>query len=373
MLRILQVYKDYCPPIYGGIEKELSLLCNELKHVADVQVLVCNRGSKTQQEIIDGIGVLKVSSPTRLLSAPISPLFPYYLGRERYDILHFHLPNPTAVVSYLIARPKGKLVVTWHSDIVRQAKFLPFYKPFLHRFLELCDVILPTSEQYAKSSPFLDRFISKCQAVPLGIDTSRFTLRNAETDQIIAKLREQHGSRIVLFVGILRYYKGLSYLIQAMQRVDGRLVIVGKGPMEKELKAKVSELGLGAKITFAGAVSEELLPAYYHLCDVFCLPSIYRSEAFGVSQIEAMACGKPVVSTQLDSGVPFVNMHRKTGIIVPPKDSNALAEALNELLSNRALASQMGDLARRRVEREFTAKRMTQSVLAVYSRLLGTN
>ena len=158
-----------------------------------------------------------------------------------------------------------------------------------------------------------------------------------------------------------------------MQRVDGRLVIVGKGPMEKELKAKVSELGLGAKITFAGAVSEELLPAYYHLCDVFCLPSIYRSEAFGVSQIEAMACGKPVVSTQLDSGVPFVNMHRKTGIIVPPKDSNALAEALNELLSNRALASQMGDLARRRVEREFTAKRMTQSVLAVYSRLLGTN
>jgi len=370
MFSVLQIYKDYCPPVFGGIEKHLALLSQWLSRVVDVEVLVANRGLRTQEEVIRGIRVTKAGSLGRVYSAPLTPLFWYLLGRARFDILHFHLPNPTAVVSYLLARPAGKVVVTWHSDIVRQARFLPLYRPFLLRFLRRCDVILPTSERYARTSPFLREFLAKCRAIPLGIDVSRFKL----TESVWSKkeeLRSRFGPRIVLFVGLLRYYKGLSFLIDAMAKVDGRLVIVGDGPMRQALEAQSKQSRLEQRVTFVGAVSEEELPAYYHCCDVFCLPSIFRSEGFGVSQLEAMVCGKPVVSTRLDTGVCYVNLDGKTGIVVEPMDSDALAGAITRLLDDTALAARLGEFARRRVLAEFTVERMGSRVLDVYKRLLG--
>ncbi len=371
MAKVLQVYKDYWPPIFGGIEKHLSLLCNRLSTVMDVDVLVANRRYRTGRDFIDGLKITKAGTLGRLFSAPFSPLFGYYLGRERYDLLHFHLPNPTAVISYLLVRPAGKIVVTWHSDIVRQARFLPFYEPLLLKFLNHCDVILPTSERYSRSSPFLRRFLPKCNPVPLGIDVSRFSL-SKEIAEKAEDLKARFGERIVLFVGLLRYYKGLEFLIDAMRELDAKLIIVGHGPMRGELEGRCREKQLMSKVVFAGAVDEELLPAYYHCCNVFCLPAIYRSEAFGVVQLEAMSCGKPVVSTALDSGVPFVNLDGQTGLIVPPKDSNALSKAIGSLLSDRALAARLGNSARERVLSEFTADRMARSVLAAYRRLIGT-
>jgi len=371
MLKVLQIYKDYYPPIFGGIEKHLSLLCNRLSSVMDVDVLVANRRPRTERDFIDGLKITKAGTLGRFFSAPLSPLFGYDLGKERYDVLHFHLPNPTAVLSYLLVRPSGKIVVTWHSDIVRQARFLPLYRPFLLRFLNLCDVILPTSQRYARSSPFLSRFLHKCHPIPLGIDVSRFSV----TERVAARASElsaRFGDRIVLFVGLLRYYKGLKFLIDAMQNLDARLVIVGEGPMREELESYCGAKQFRGKVFFAGAVHEGVLPAYYHSCDVFCLPSIYRSEAFGVSQLEAMVCGKPVVSSALDSGVPFVNLDGKTGLIVPPMDSDALSKAISRLLSDKALAARLGEFARDRVLAEFTADRMAQSVLAAYRRLLST-
>ena len=369
MLKVLQIYKDYCPPVFGGIEKHLSLLCGKLSSVAHVDVLVANRRAQTEQDFINGIKVLKAGTFGRFLSAPLSPLFGYYLSRERYDILHFHLPNPTAVLSYLLVRPPGAVVATWHSDIVRQKKFMPLYRPFLTRFLNLCDAILPTSERYARTSPFLTLHLDKCHPVPLGIDVSRFS-PTEKIKQKAGELRARFSDRIVLFVGLLRYYKGLKFLIDAMLDLDATLIIVGEGPMRAELESYCRERQLKAKVFFAGAVDEEVLPAYYHSCDVFCLPSIYRSEAFGVSQLEAMACGKPVVSTALDTGVPYVNLDGRTGLIVPPMDSAALAEALCSLLSDKVLAARLGNAARERVLTEFTAEQMAQSVLAVYRRLI---
>ncbi len=369
MLRVLQVYKDYCPPIFGGIEKHIALLCNRLSRVANVDVLVANRGLRTELEVIDGIKVTKVGELGRFLSAPVSLPFGYYLGRERYDILHFHLPNPTAVISYLIVRPTGKVVVTWHSDIVRQAKFLPFYRPFLVRFLQVCDAVLPTSERYARSSAYLSGFMTKCHPIPLGIDVSQFSLTDKAAQKVKA-LRARFGDRIVLFVGLLRYYKGLKFLIDAMRLVDGRLLIVGDGPMRAELESHSRSHELGEKVIFVGEVDEASLPAYYHSCDVFCLPSIYRSEAFGVSQLEAMACGKPVVSTALDTGVAEVNLDGVSGLVVPPMDSQAIARAIGLLLSDKALAARLGGFARERVLEQFTADRMARSVLSIYNRLL---
>jgi len=369
MLKVLQIYKDYYPPVFGGIEKHLSLLCGKLSSVAQVDVLVANRRARTEEDFINGVKVTKVGAFGRFLSAPLSPLFGYYLNRERYDILHFHLPNPPAVLSYLLVRPPGAVVVTWHSDIVRQKKFLPFYRPFLLRFLNLCDAILPTSERYARTSPFLTLHLDKCHPVPLGIDVSRFS-PTEKIKQKAGELRARFSDRIVLFVGLLRYYKGLKFLIDAMQNLDAALIIVGEGPLRAELESYCREKQSKGKVFFAGAVDEEVLPAYYHSCDVFCLPSIYRSEAFGVSQLEAMACGKPVVSTALDTGVPHVNLDGRTGLIVPPMDSAALAEALRSLLSDKVLAARLGNAGRERVLAEFTAEQMVQSVLAVYRRLI---
>ncbi|MBN2209734.1 MAG: glycosyltransferase [Candidatus Coatesbacteria bacterium] len=371
MLKVLHIYKDYFPPVFGGIEKHMSLLCNELAPIVDVDVLVANRRGWTVVDIVNGIRVVKAATFGRFYSAPVSPSFLYYLGRERRDILHFHLPNPTAVLAYLMVRPPGKVVVTWHSDIVRQAKFLPVYRPFLNRFLNLSDVVLPTTDRYAQSSPFLKDFLHKCEAIPLGVDASQFEM-TPNIEEKTAALRSEFGDRVVLFVGLLRYYKGLQYLIKAMRDVDARLVVVGEGPMSAELHQLTSKLGLADRVSFVGRVAEEMLPAYYHCCDVFCLPSVYRSEAFGFSQVEAMVCGKPVVSTGLDTGVPYVNLDGKTGLVVPPMDSAALASAINMLLSDKDLARDCGENGRARASKELSSKSMARSVLAVYRRLVET-
>jgi glycosyltransferase involved in cell wall biosynthesis len=367
-LKILHVYKDYYPPIQGGIEKTINFLCQNLKNDYEIEVLVANRAFKTQIDIVDGIKVYKVADFGRVLSAPMSLIFPYWLGKIKADILHFHLPNPTAVVSYLIRRPSGKVVVTWHSDIIRQKKFLIVYKHFLYRFLDMVDVIIGTSQRYIDTSPHLERYPDKCVAIPLGIVASEFD-RTPRIDRESRKIREQFGDRIVLFVGLLRYYKGVQYLIKAMQNVDGCLLIVGTGPMDEELKNLTNELKLNEKVHFIGAIDDDMKLDYLHACQVFCLPSILRSEGFGLSQLEAFACGKPIVSTNLDTGVPYVNLHGVTGTIVEPYDVNALTSALNRLLDDPDLCKRYGEEGRKRVQTEFSSDRIVQLTKGVYERL----
>ena len=316
-MKILHIYKDYYPPVHGGIEKSINFLCNGFKNSADVEVLVTNTEFKTRIDVIDGIKIYKIADLGRILSAPLSPAFPYWLGKIKADILHFHLPNPTAVISYLLAKPKGKVVVTWHSDIIRQKKFLKLYAPFLYKFLKHADAIIGTSERYIKTSPHLSKFLDKTYPIPLGIDISEY-IAAPDTNEHVVKIRERYGERIILFLGLLRYYKGVQYLIKSMKSVDGKLLIIGKGPMEKKLKSLTAELQLNDKVIFIGVVDEKTKLHYLHSCNILCLPSILRSEGFGLSQLEAFACGKPVISTNLNTGVPYVNQNEVTGLVVKP-------------------------------------------------------
>ena len=374
-MKILQVYKDYYPPIIGGIEKHLNILCNSLKPYADVEVLVANRHPKTIVERIEGITITKVAQLRRILSAPICPSFPIWLKRFHPDIIHFHYPNPTAELSALLTGQgnKAKVVVSYHSDIVRQAFLLPFYRPMLERFLSFADIILATSPNYIESSPFLSKFREKCAVVPYGIELPRFE-RTQAISKKISDIQEHYGEKFILFIGIFRYYKGIPYLLRAMKEVDGKLLLIGGGPLERELKRLVRELGVDSKVIFLGPIGdyEELIP-YIYSSQVFVLPSTHRSEAFGIVQLEAMACEKPVVSTSLDTGVPFVNQHKVTGLVVPPKDSRALAEAINTLLWNEPLRLQYGRAGRHRVEKEFTKEIMMQRILRIYQELLNRN
>jgi len=369
-LKVLMVNKLYYPHI-GGVEKHVQDLAESIKGEVKVKALVANTGFKTVVEEVNGVQVIKTASLGTLASAPLAPSLWLWLRRLRPDIYHFHFPYPIGDISYLLARPKGKLVVTYHSDIIRQKRLLALYRPFMNRFLKRADVIIAGSPNMVKNSPVLKRYSAKCKVVNYGINVERFKL-TPELEKQAAFLRRRLGGRnIILFVGRLVYYKGVSYLVEAMQHIDGMLVLAGEGGLRSELEKKAAELGVADKIIFYGRAKDSELPALYHACDIFALPSVASTEAFGLVQLEAQACGKPVVSTNLPTGVPYANLDNVTGLIAEPKDSLALAKAVSRLLNEPELRLRLGAQGKKRVETEFMQSAMAAAVLKIYRELGG--
>jgi rhamnosyl/mannosyltransferase len=359
-LRVLHVGKFY-PPHPGGMESHLELLCRVTKAEADLSVLVSADGPRTEREVRDGVPVTRIGTRFTASSASFNPGMAREIRRADADIVHFHHPNPPAVLSYLAARPRGRLVVTYHSDIVRQRVLGPLFTPALHRFLRRAKAIIASSPQYAESSPLLRAHADRVRVIPFGIDAAEMTQADpAEVQEI----RRRFGERIIFAAGRLVYYKGFEYLVRAMGGVDGRLLIAGDGPLRAALERLAEELELGDRVTLLGAVPD--LRPYYHAADVFALPSVARSEAFGIVQMEAMACGLPVVNTALDTGVPFVSPDGVTGITVPPADPDALAGALTRLLGDPALRARLGAAGRARVAGELSAETMARRTLDLY-------
>jgi rhamnosyl/mannosyltransferase len=350
------------------MESVLFDLCDELRDKVDLRVLVANSGYNTSIESEDGLNVVRVGRLGEIFATSLCPAMPYWVKRLKADIVEIHHPNPMANLSYLLAKPKGKLVVMYHSDIVRQHITFSLYYPLLMWMLERAQRIIVTSSNYLASSILLAKFRHKCVVIPLGIDPRKFERQGREEE--ITAIRSRHGGKIILFVGRLTRYKGLPYLMEAMKRVSGQLVIVGRGELEGELKVQVERDNLSRKVHFLGELQEENLVPFFHACDLLVLPSITRNEAFGLVQLEAMACGKPVVSTRLETGVQYVNQNEKTGLVVPPRNSMALTEAMNRLLEDEKLRVRMGMEGRRRVETEFTKERMVQETLKLYEEVL---
>ncbi len=370
-LSVLHVYKDYYPPVYGGIEQHLNLLCRALRPFCDVRVLVSASGrSRTRREVVEGIPVMRAGELMRVASAPICPSWPFHFRRLRAELYHFHFPNPTGDVSYWLSGARGKIVVTYHSDIVRQSTILPLYRPFLWRLLEKADVILPTSPQYIESSEYLRPFRDKCEVVPLGVDLHRFEVREA-IEARAAEWREEWKAPMVLFVGRLRYYKGLEVLMNAARDIHARIAIVGEGPFENIARFMHRQLDLEDRVTFLGSQSEFELLSLYRAATVCVLPSTHRSEALGLAMVEAMASGRPVVSTELGTGTSWVNQHGVTGNVVAPGDPQALAAAINAIVDDEALAARYGAAARARAHAEFSHTVMARRVLRVYERVSG--
>ena len=370
--RILHVYKDYYPPVLGGIESTINLMAHGTKDEYDITVLVCS-GSKTRvDEAIDGIRVVRVPELGRVASAPVSPGFPFELRRlaMQADLLHFHHPNPTGDIAYLATRPRAPVVMTYHSDVVRQQRAMWFYGPIQERMMRHCKVIMPTSPNYLESSPWLKRHLSQCVMLPLGIDLSRFQ----KTPKVVARaaeIRARYPGPITIFVGRLRYYKGLEFLLRAMPKVPGTLLIGGTGPETANLTALISQLQLQDRVHLLGDLYEADVVEHLYASDVFCMPSHLRSEAFGLSQIEAMACGLPVVSTRIASGVPFVNQDGVTGFSVEAGSPDGIADALNRLFSDSELRLRMGAAAQSRAHEMFSASRMCSDLKEVYSHMLS--
>ncbi len=372
-MNILHIYKDYYP-VTGGIENHIKRLAEaQAARGHEVSVLVTSRDHRTHVEMKNSVRIIFAGRLATISSAPISIELPRLLARETPDIAHLQFPYPLGeAANYFFGRAR-KTVISYQSDIIRQRYLRVPYAPLMRRVLARADKILASSPDYIASSSTLQKFADKCAVVPLGIDVAPFeTSATRDVETVRMFVGAQHAVPLLLFVGHLRYYKGLDYLLRAMAELPrARLAIVGSGPMENSLRGLARELNIADRVNFVGEVTDEKLPAYLAACDIFVLPSSERSEAFGVVQLEAMGTGKPVICTELGTGTSFVNVDGKTGFVVPARDAPALASAIAKLIEDPALRARMGAAGRERVHREFTLEKMVERVMRVYEDVLA--
>lgn len=376
LLSILHIYKDYAP-VLGGIENHLRDLAEaQAKAGHAVTVLVTQiKGQPASDERVNGVRVVKARRQLNVQSAPIALAFPPLVARlsDGVDIAHLHAPYPIGEACNLAFGRARKTVITWHSDIVRQKTLLRFYAPLLRRVIARADRIIPTSDTYARTSPWLRKHLTKCNAVPLGIDAKRFAPA-AELRAHAAQIRASWTARapaltnplVLLSVGRLRYYKGLDDLIRAMPDLPNAVaVIAGNGPMEADWRALAQATGVADRVIFAGSPSDDELPAVFQAADAYVLPANTRAEAFGIAVLEAMASALPVVTTEVGSATSWINQDGLTGFVTPPQQPAALAAAITQL-ADPATRARLGQAARQRVLDEFTRERMVARVEAVY-------
>jgi glycosyltransferase involved in cell wall biosynthesis len=368
-IHVLHVGKYY-EPYRGGIEALLKSICGHPGAGVTTEALVANHSPGTMVETIDGVRVTRVHTTALISSIPFCPTFPYWMRKRRADIVCLHEPNPMALLSYMLVRPRGRLLIWFHSEIVGRPAFSAFYRPWLTAVLARATGVIVTSPRQLDHIDVLRAVRHKSHVIPLGVPLQKFALTAALSAKADA-LRRRADRPILLFVGRLTYYKGVEYLVQAMEQIDAKLLIVGSGPRRNTLEEEVARRQLGGRIEFAGEIDDADLVAYYHACDLFVLPSVERSEAFGLVQIEAMACARPVISTDLPTGVPWVNQHEVTGLVVPPRDAAALARAINTLLANSTQRALYGQQARLRAQSEFSEEMTRARTTAVYRALLN--
>ena len=357
-MNVVHAAKFY-PPVPGGIETIVGDLCESTAADWHVSVVAANDRPETIIERRREVTVVRAAAYARPASVPLCPALPYHLWTRRADCVVLHEPNPIAGTSLWLRTPARRLVIWHHSDLLRPWWALPTYARFVQRMLyRRADCVVVSNPVLAARSPLL-RHARRVAVIPFGVDVRRFA-RQAPHPRVSAFAAATRGPR-ALFVGRLVYYKGLHVLLDALRDWPGSLMVVGEGPLEADLRARAAALGVSDRVHWAGRVDDAELPSYYAAADVFVLPSVAITETFGVSQIEAMAAGVPVISTNLPTGVPWVNQHDVSGLVVEPDDAVALGAALRRLAADPTLRARLADGAHRRAWEQFSRERMVQS------------
>ena len=369
-MRVLHFYKTYYPDTVGGIEQVIRQMCVGTGRLGvNNTVLSLSREKNLQPFEFEGHTVHRVPLDFELASNACSVAALGALARlaREADVVHYHFPWPFMDMAHFVSRVRKPSVVTYHSDIVRQKSLLRLYQPLKHRFLRSVDAIVASSPNYLQSSPVLARYRDKTHVIPFGLDQNSYPQPDPAR---LAYWRERVGPKFFLFVGVLRYYKGLHVLLDAMAGTDYPVVIVGAGPEEAALKAQAARLGL-KHVLFVGAVDEADKVALLTLAYALSFPSHLRSEAFGVSLLEGAMFGKPMISCEIGTGTTYINIEGETGLVVPPGDAGALRAAMRTLWDKPELARTMGARALRRFEQVFTSTQMASAYTALYQEVLA--
>ncbi len=364
---VLHLGKFY-PPHMGGMEIYLRQLVVGQSSLMDVAAIVANDRRRTQVEYIDGAKIVRAATFGSVASMPIVPTLAWQIRQHEASLIHLNTPNPGAAFALLASRHPGKLIVTHHADTLGRILLRRMSDPFVGKIMERAAAIIVTSKGYLDSSEELAPYRGKCHVIPLGIETTPFEELDPSASHAI---RKKFGDRLILAVGRLVPYKGFEYLIRSMRDVHGVLLLIGTGPLREALLRTSKECGVEDRVTVLGHVDE--VAPYFKAASMVVIPSTTRAEAFGVVQLEAMASGIPVINTDIPSGVPEVSVHGQTGLTVPPKDAEALADAINKLLDNEALRQKFGQMARERVRNKFSVESMVAQTMDLYASVMASS
>lgn len=364
--RLLHLYRRYYPD-EGGIESTMRAFCEfAASRGHDVTALVSSPAPWSQRAAYNGVRVVRAGCVGTIANTPLCPSMPWWIRRLQPQLVELHHAYPYGMWALQRSRYRGPLVVHYHFDISRFGRLQVLIAPLLQDTLRRADRIFVNSRSYAASSPTLEPWLSKCVYIPAGVAPERFA-PTAELEEQAAALRSDGRFR-VLFVGRLSHYKGVEHLVAAMAQVDGELYIVGRGPLSELLVQLAAQLDVSKRVHLLGRLPEASLLAQYHAADVVVLPSVSRGESFGVTQVEAMLCGRPVICSDLP-GVCEVG-DAETTRLVPPGDVAALAAALNDLRQSPELRARMGAAGRRRALAQYDVEGLNARRWAVYEELL---
>ncbi len=367
-MKVLQLGKFY-PPDTGGIEQVMFDITEGLNERSiHTDVLCSNNINEYTEDKIKDYTVYRTKSLGQLSRTSLSIQMITKLCKiiNNYDIVHVHHPDPMAALALFFAHPKCKVVVHWHSDIIKQRYLLKLYAPLQNWLLHRANKIIGTTPKYITESQTLQKFKNKCIAIPIGIDKTRLKAKL----ELATTIKNKYGDKKIIFsIGRLIYYKGFEYLILSAKFLsdDYVILIAGDGPLKSKLTKLIQKEGLGGKVYLLDRIKNSELGSYYSACDIFCLPSVAKSEAFGIVQIEAMSFGKPIVATKIEgSGVDWVNDSGVSGLNVKTKDPKELAQAITDIINNIKRYERYSKAAKERFCTLFTRDKMISDIIKLY-------
>lgn len=372
-MRVLSVYRTYFPDPPGGLQEAIrQIALSSLKYGVSSQVFTLSPHPEPPVISLPEGEVNRARSwmaPASCDIGGIASFRRFAALAKSADVIHYHFPWPFADVLHAAVRPRAPAILTYHSDIVRQQRLAGLYGPMMRRMLHSMSAVVATSPTYVQTSTVLmDPMLGgRVEVIPLGINESSYPV---EDDGVFARIGMASDQPYFLFIGVLRYYKGLHTLIEAATRIKVQVVIAGSGPEEMALRAQVDRNG-ARNVVFAGQVSDAEKVALLKRCCAVVLPSHLRSEAFGMVLVEAAMYGRPMISCEIGTGTSYVNAHGESGLVVAPEDAAELAGALEGLLRDDALTARLGRAARLRYDRLFSGDALGRAYSMLYRRVAG--
>ena len=374
-MKIVELGKFFPPNQFGGIEMATESFARALAAHHEVTVICHNKDRVHDEETRDGFRLIRCGTEFVRYSQPVSLRMGRVLRDAKPDLILLHAPNFWGALIVELYCPNVPVVVIHHADVQGRVILRNLLRPLYRRIVRRSRLVIVASKRNVGRSVDLPKRLERVCELPLGVDETAYELSSAERAQVEASKKELFGDRVVVgFVGRFAWYKGLSVLLKAIRPLpEIRLLLVGDGSLRDQLEREARELGVADRIRFVGHVTEAEKIKYFHMMDIFVLPSTHVTEAFGIVQIEAQFCGRPVIRTDLPTGVRDITIHGVTGLAVPAGDVDSLSDAIANLSRDRALREQFGRRGRERAFSHFSLGKFATGLNAAVNTALQSD